>query len=227
MNAAFAQGLPEWFNALMYSPWLYAAAAGVFFVVFVCGLAALLVGRKKKTPVSASAGSKADVVSECCTLLSGQAKINGQARIILLAAGSLRDLPVTVSVNVAVRLANSHQCLLIDLDTKRDAVAHVFEVHGTDASALPVKTPVKNLSVWPAHCVSTLSPAKWEQMLAEARRTYDIVLFNAPYLNRLEQSEQIVRCTDAAVVFSADTPSAQSLCRLLSAGSCRVHKMRS
>jgi len=227
MNAVVAEGLPDWFNALMFNPWLYAAAAGVFFVVFICGLAGLLSGRKKNTLVGASAVSPADVVSECCALLSGEAKTNGQARTVLLVAGSLRDLPVTVPVHVAVRLADSHKCLLIDLDTKRDAVAHVFEIHVTDASALPVETPVRNLSVWPAHCVSTLSPAKWEQMLAEARRTYDIVLFNAPYLNRLEQNEQLVRCADAAMVFAADTPSAESLCRLLSTGSCRVLKMRS
>ena len=50
--------------------------------------------------------------------------------IIVLASDKVHSLPVTVAVNIAIRLAQKKQkVLLVDTDDERNAVAHVFDLN--------------------------------------------------------------------------------------------------
>lgn len=79
--------------------------------------------------------------------------IGGQDKTILMAAENVEELPVTIPVNIAMRLAQKNQrCLLIDLDLERDAIAKVFDVDsvavGKGAEAKAIGTCIGNLWVW-------------------------------------------------------------------------------
>ncbi len=84
-----------------------------------------------------------------------------KAKTILMAAESVKELGVTVPVNVAMRLAQrKKRCLLIDLDLERDAISRVFDVDcggpcgdkvGARAIVRETPTCIDNLWIWPAN----------------------------------------------------------------------------
>lgn len=225
MNAAWTEGLPDWLTALLYSGWVYAALGGVFFVIFVCGVVWLF-RRNDDTPAAAPADASTDSTFDYAPLLAAVGKPNGQARKVLLAAGSLNDLPVTIPVNAGVRLAGRGKCLLIDLDTKRDALARVFEIapDRCTAALTPVPTPIDNLHIWPAHRFSQRRQMDLKTLLTASQQNYDVILLNAPYLATHPDRGRIVRCAETAVLFARDKSAAESLRRLLESGSCRILK---
>ncbi|GAI60269.1 unnamed protein product, partial [marine sediment metagenome] len=73
----------------------------------------------------------------------------------LMAAESVKELPVTIPVNIAVHLAQRNQkCVLIDLDLKRGAISKVFDIDDVDGSnrvrGEAIATCINNLWVWAA-----------------------------------------------------------------------------
>jgi hypothetical protein len=225
MCAVSIEGLPEWFTALMYSPWFYGIAAGIFFVVLVCAVIGLLISRKQKASTACAAIPIRDAVRESCALLTALKKTTGRAPVVVLAGKTPRDLPIIIPVNIAIRLAETSKCLLIDLDTKRNAVASVFDMDGRDCSRLPLETPLEKVAIVPAHCQAALSTEKFKTILADARRSYDVVLLNAPYLDTFQRNGSLVRNADAAVVFTLAGQSADTVCRMLKKKGCPVLKV--
>jgi len=81
-----------------------------------------------------------------------------EATTILMAAENVSSLPVTLPVNIAVRLAQKGcNCLLMDLDLDRNAVAEVFDINQTgpdgqslDNGDIVFQSCVENLCVFPA-----------------------------------------------------------------------------
>lgn len=221
-----AEGFPEWVTSLMYSRWFYAAVGAFFFVVFVCGVVRLF-GKNDTLPKTSRPDNLPSASSsDDASLLEAVGKPNGRMRTILLAAGSLHDLPITLPVRLAIQLAESRKCLLIDLDTKRDALAHVFEIacDKNTAARSPVPTPIENLHIWPAHYFTRLRQMDLKSLLASAEKKYDTVLLNAPYLATHPDRGQIIRCADSAIVFGKDKKNVQPLQQLLEAGSCKILK---
>jgi hypothetical protein len=225
MNVPLLEGLPDWLTTLLYSRWLYAVLGGVFFVIFVCGVVRLF-RRNEGTPGAAQADAPTDSTFDYVHLLAAVGKPNGRARNVLLAAGSLNDLPITIPVNAGVQLAGRCKCLLIDLDTRRDAVARVFEITPDlcPAARTPVPTPIENLDIWPAHYFSRLRQMDLKTLLTASQQNYDVILLNAPYLSTHPDRRQIVRCADSAVLFAKDKKTAETLGLLLKSGSCKTIK---
>ena len=225
MSIAFIEGLPEWIEKPLYSGWSYAALGFFFFIIFIWGLFRLF--SKSNSPVKTAVGVQAEPSFDYAPLLNLIGKPNGRTKNILLAAGSLSDLPVTVSVHTAIQLAASSKCLLIDLDTKRDALACVFDItpDKCPANLSPIATPVENLHIWPAHYFSRVRQMDLKAALAWSENKYDIVLLNAPYLATHPDRGRIIRCAESAVIFAHDKANAKILQKLLAAGPCRVLKM--
>ncbi len=70
----------------------------------------------------------------------------------LLAAEDVNDMPVTLAVNIGFRVASAkHNCLLIDADAERGAIAKAFENNldeSEQAGDGPVKTCIDSLWIW-------------------------------------------------------------------------------
>lgn len=151
-------------------------------------------------------------------------KQNGRARSLLLAASSLTDLPVTVPVNIAFRLAETHKCLLVDLDTKRNAISRVFDIDLTQANgavqAGSYPTSLDNLFVWPARNFEVLRQMNLRALLGGAVKKYDYILIYAPYLTTLPDRLQIATSARRAIAFTGSNGT--QLMKLLAHCNCHV-----
>ncbi|MFZ9032444.1 MAG: hypothetical protein ACO21J_00615 [Anaerohalosphaeraceae bacterium] len=209
----------------LFSPlWLYLSVGGVVFlfllVMFILKLKKKRKGvvRLEKKPISQNA--------DIHQILNVLQKSNGQVRPVLLAASGLADLPVTIPVNLAVSLSNTGKCLLIDLDSKRDALAKVFEV---DSSKIephlkisPVPTEFDNLSVWPARYFDLLKQMDLRSLLDSASQKYDHILLYAPYLTVLADRKLIASCSKQAILLCKDIERREQLSRLLKKCDCEI-----
>ena len=227
MIAQDAEETGEWISSLMYSGWFYAVIAAMavfFFVTLILGLIWLFGHKKEKHPKTIPHAAQ-DTTFDYSALLAAAGTPNGKPRRLLLAAASLDNLPVTIPVNLAIQLAATEKCLLIDLDTRRDALSHVFEIASVPRPATPVVTGVANLHIWPAHLFTQFRQMDLKSLLAATQPRYDIILLNAPYLAAHPDRGRIIRCAESAVVFSKDKKSAAPLRKLLDKSPCKILKM--
>jgi len=158
-------------------------------------------------------------------ILTAIEKQNGRSTCFLLAASSLDELPVTVPVNLAIRMARTHSCLLIDLDMRRDAVARVFDIPAeTDNhKTVSYSTPIENLSIWPARNFERLRHMNLRLLVENAAKKYDYVLIYAPYLTTLPDRRQAAACAHHVFAFTGSNGTA--LLELLTQCNCKVQKM--
>lgn len=185
--------------------------------------------KKKKKPASAAVTLQATAPDATIqSILETLTPQNGQPQPLLLAASRLSDLPVTIPINLAIHLAGQGTCLLIDLDSKRDALAQVFDVDssrmGTHLRVSPVQTSFENLSIWPARYFDLLKHTNLQLLLNAASKKYDHTLLYAPYLTVLADRKQIAYCSKRAVVFckQSEQPAQDHLRRLLKVCNCKI-----
>lgn len=138
-------------------------------------------------------------------------------KTILMAAESTEALPVTVPVNIAMRLARKNQrCLLVDFDLQRDAVASVFDIDYGDANdsakrkilATGSPTCIKNLWAWSVSRVikadkdnENRKPVNIKQALAALEDQYDRLFVYAPAIGRLSDWQYVAACSQGAMLF--------------------------
>jgi hypothetical protein len=224
--------LPGGINSFLSSFWPYLAGG----LVLLCILIALLVlskgksrNKKKKTSTPAAPTLQAAKPEKMIqSILQTLPQKNGQSQTLLLAASRLGDLPVTVPINLAIHLAGRGSCLLIDLDSKRDARAQVFDVDSSRIDARlrvsPIPTSFENLSIWPARHFDLLKQTNLQLLLNAANKKYDHTLLYAPYLPVLADRKQIAHCSKQAIVFckQSDQNAQDHLHRLLDVCNCKI-----
>jgi len=157
---------------------------------------------------------------------------------ILMAAGSVAELPVTIPVNVAMRLAQANKrCLLVDLDFERHAISKVFDVDnlnpGDNLQAKAIATCVNSLWVWPASSFCKLDES-FETVLPDGviralENQYDYLLMYAPNMRSLPHWEQVTNSIHAAMLFGNASTEVEASCirnlhRLMMAYDCKVIK---
>lgn len=208
---------------MLGSVWI---AAGGIFLFAVLTAAVFIICRKRKAVVinaPVSPGKDPQDINYD-HLVAAIKKQNGRACSLLLAASSLTDLPVTVPVNLAMRLAETHKCLLVDLDVKRNAIARVFEINEAagngkvQASSYP--TSSENLFVWPARNFEVHRQMNLRALIDGAVKKYDYVLIYAPYLTTLPDRLQVAGCTRHAIAFTGQN--GVRLMQLLQHCNCKV-----
>ena len=231
MNVLSLVALQGWIFDIFDSQWFYYVIAGVF--AFVLIFTSLLLVPKKKKPRKTkkpqdrpAATSELSDPNDLNSIVETAKKASTHSRCLLLAGNSLEALPVTIPVNLAIHLAKTGTCLLIDLDTKRDAISKVFDLTAEEmptnlkVSSLP--TPVENLSVWPARNFDFLKQMNLRGLLEGANKKYDHVLIYAPYLTTLADRKQIAASAKYAMAFTGDHKTDSRLIRLLDTCNCKV-----
>ena len=209
----------------LYPGWITGVYASIGFTVtlislvaVVCSAVLLLFLKKKK-----NRGKRPKTVNPD-ELMQDIKALNGKASSLLFAANSFKDLPVTVPVNIAVELANTHTCLLIDLDTNRNAVAQVFGLNDGEMNhqltVRSVATDFEKLFIWPAKNFQLLKQMNVKQLIENASGKYDYILVYAPYLTTLPDRRQIASSCKHAFAFTG--PNDSSLLRLLGVCNCKV-----
>jgi hypothetical protein len=75
-------------------------------------------------------------------------EIHDRPRVVLLASDRVHSLPVTVALNIAIRLAQKNQkVLLVDTDADRNAVGNVFDLDADSMRKRVQPSSLENLSV--------------------------------------------------------------------------------
>lgn len=134
---------------------------------------------------------------------------SGEFKTMLLAAKSARDLPVTVPVNIAMRMAERNKrCLLIDLDFERNAIAKVFDIDEgrfkKEGKAKAVKTSVDNLWVWQSGKFGEAELPKIKKLIAGFESRCDCVFVYAANVKIMKDCGKISDCIGGAMLFGSE-----------------------
>ncbi len=168
--------------------------------------------------------NKADYYKALADLLESR---TAAPAVVVMAAGRVGELPVTVPVNIAMLLAKKHRrCLLVDLDRQRNAIARVFSLEptaaGSETGICELGTCIENLYIVPANRLpqadSHGDDGPLRQFISSATRRYDYVIAYAPSPEAISQCRHLADCNTAALVFGDDclrTTLAEAGCRIL------------
>ncbi len=158
-------------------------------------------------------------------LASHVANVGTDGMPVLFAALSAESLPVTVAVNVGIRLAQRGlRTLVIDAESGRQAVAAVFEADNRSVPMEPVATCVENLFVWGLNATASAGESTVDEAIRRIQ-DFDHVIVYAPNLPHQVHAKAIIAAAAGALIF-ADAPQEYSgLEQLLrKAGCCAVEQ---
>jgi hypothetical protein len=165
-----------------------------------------------------------------------RSKSTEETKALLMGAGCAEELPVTVPVNIAIRLAQQHQrCLLVDLDSERDAVAQVFDDggrdHGIQGEVCEIPTCISNLWICPASSLfkgeQDHGLLKLNDLLTDLKGRYDQLIVYAPNIGSVAEWEDVTEGIDLAMLFGNKESEVRGSAlgrsyRLLSDSGCEV-----
>jgi hypothetical protein len=163
-------------------------------------------------------------------------KCGGKIKTLLMAAEGVAGLPVTIPVNIALCLARKERrCLLVDLDTERNAIAKVFENDnkGPDAKHGPLGTPtcISNLWIWPASGFGKANGGhdllNLKNLITSVEDRYDHLIIHAPNIKPTVRWEQAASSIHLAMLFGkaehdAANTALGGLHRLLTDSGCNI-----
>jgi hypothetical protein len=144
---------------------------------------------------------------------------------ILLAGQSVSELPVTVAVELVVRIVQLRKkCLLIDMDQRRNAVATAFDIDSSSMQGKAVPTGIDHLWISPADDPENPAAVKLSRKVTNALRIFNYVVIYAPDVTAEGIPQQLVGVPDAAVVFGANESSDSLLqfAQSLASSGCHV-----
>ena len=125
-----------------------------------------------------------------------------EQKTVLFGAASIEELPVTVAVNVAIKLSErERRCLLIDADTKRGAVAKVFELGSDEIKDRTAETCIKNLSIRNGSDLAGVDIGAAKEKIQAISKDYDRVIIYAPNMNSANGGATLSYIAAGAIVF--------------------------
>jgi len=227
IDSLWFSGFQGWIQLIFGSVWTYLVLAFIFGVLCIIMVFRLRDRNKAKKTLSDSDRIQNCDGSNLCEdkLLKSIESLYGKPNTILLAAAGLECLPVTVPIRIALAASeNKKRCLLIDLDTRRDAVWKAFDLESQHTSSVFLPTPsgVENLSVLPAHFFQQNKVMNIRTIAENAQKNFDLILINAPYLDGHPDRNLISSCAEYAFVFAQETSQIQRLGKLCTTGHCKV-----
>ena len=209
------------------SVWTYVILMSFFALLLVLMLVHFLRNRNLKKPAV-----NTDSVNECSESRTCEEKLlhtietlSRAPKTVLLAAAGLEYMPVTVPIRIAMEVsAKKQRCLLIDLDTRRNAVWKAFglEAHHSSTAASPIPSGIRNLSVLPALYFEQNKVMNIGSITRSAEKQYDLILINAPYLDGHPDRKMITSSAQYAFVFAKEPSQIDRLQQLCNSGHCKV-----
>ena len=148
-------------------------------------------------------------------------------KVVLLAASSVKCLPITIPVNVSICLAEEgKRCLLVDMDLKRDAIAAAFQIE-EDSDTMPespvsYETSFENLRLWPAHNFRHISKIGIASVVGEAYGEFDFIIISDPYMDESAAQKQVAESAECGIVFAKDAAETGRLTQLLKTSQCSL-----
>lgn len=146
-------------------------------------------------------------------------------KTLLLAAENTINLPTTIAVNTAIRLAKTkRRTLIVDADFERNPVSKAFDIQPDKTKTRAVRTCIENLSV----CTSRRSTDSEQSNLAlivkKAVEIYDKVIIYAPDINS-HYAPQFTGIADRTIIFTDENIADNHLCRLLGSSASQALKI--
>jgi hypothetical protein len=134
-------------------------------------------------------------------------------KTLLLAAENTTNLPVTVAVNTAIRLAKTkYRTLIVDADFERNSVAKAFDVQPDKTKTKTVRTAIENLFICTCRRTAGREQSNLALIVKKAAGTYDKVIIYAPNINA-NSALMFAEIADRTIIF-ADRSDNQ-ICRQL------------
>jgi hypothetical protein len=225
-QAVLVIGFQGWMNAIFGSTLTY-LLLGVFFAGVLVLMSFYLRSSKspKPDPKDADRLNSCQGSGDCeSKLLSCLESLGGDSKTVLLAAAGLDCLPVTVPIRIAILSSEKNKrCLLIDLDTKRDAVWKSFGPSSPSGmSAFAAPSGIRNLSIVPAHYFEQNKQMNIASIARNIQKQYDLILINAPYLDGHPDRKMIASSARYAFVFANEPAQADRLAKLCAASRCKI-----
>lgn len=224
-EAIQASGFQGWFNTIFGTVWTYL----LLVLFFVSVLAAVLIRplrpfRSRKAVSQTSNQAFGTFLHSEMQLFEILKKEPSKPKTVLLAAAGLECLPVTVPIRLALLSSRSKlRCLLIDLDTKRDAVWKAFgDPSSNGSSPVPAASGLENLSLVPAHYFHQTRQMDLASLLRRVKNQYELILINAPYLDGHPDRNMIASSAEQAFLFVKEDSQAQRLFNLCQSRGCRI-----
>lgn len=228
-----AINLPGWAKSIILSYWTYIAIAAVFGAILLVVLGMLLKSLfsnkslrrprpgRKKGDVSVVLSPQQIPTEELTSLILA---LRQSPRTVLFGAAGLHCMPVTIPIRLAVRLAaTGKKCLLIDLDTRRDAMARVFRIPVKNPPSFePVPTSADNIRLIAAHVFGGSKTMNIQPIVRAAKKKYDVILISAPYLDGHPDRRLIAAAAAYAVLFVQIPAQMERLETLCKSAGCKI-----
>jgi hypothetical protein len=144
---------------------------------------------------------------------------------ILLAGQTVAHLPLTIAVELVVRIVQlNKKCLLIDMDPARHAVATAFDIDSSSMQGKAVPTGIENLWISPADNPDNPMAIKLSRKVANALKTLEYVVIYAPNATIETVQQQLVGTSNAAIIFGTEkeTLSLEQFSKTLLRQGCRT-----
>jgi hypothetical protein len=123
--------------------------------------------------------------------------IRETGRIFILAAEEVTNLPVTVAVNTALRLAKDGETvLMIDAEPGRNAIAEVFDLQESARESRAEASCIENLSVWLGR---EFVEGRLDN-LANLALNYQRILIYAPQIRMLSAGVDLAKLADQVIL---------------------------
>jgi hypothetical protein len=146
-----------------------------------------------------------------------------EQKAVLFAAESVAELPVTVAVNVAIRISKKNcRCLLIDADEGRNAIAEVFEMEPGRMQDEPAGSCIENLSIWADGDLAGRDTQYPQERIKTFASQYDRVIIYAPNMKSFLKRQTLLDIAANAIVFKTDNRDDNQVCRLLRESNCQL-----
>ncbi|MEJ5258775.1 MAG: hypothetical protein WHS88_01125 [Anaerohalosphaeraceae bacterium] len=224
-EAIQASGFQGWFNTIFGTVWTYLLLVLFFASVLVAVLIrSLRPFRSRKNISQTSHQTFGTFLHSETQLFEILKKEPSKPKTVLLAAAGLECLPVTIPIRLALLSSQAkRRCLLIDLDTKRNAVWKVFAKTSSNGSAaLPAESGIDNLFLIPAHYFDQTRQMNLAPLLRQVKKQYELILINAPYLDGHPDRNMIVSSAEQAFLFVKEDSQAQRLINLCQSRKCKI-----
>ncbi|MCK5174684.1 MAG: hypothetical protein KAR47_14925, partial [Planctomycetes bacterium] len=163
-----------------------------------------------------------DSIDDYYDEITGYVDKSGKDRMpVLFGAESFNDLPVTVVVNVAIRISEKgHSCLIIDADSERNAVARVFDIPPEQIRDKPAETCIKGISIFSGG--NAVGSDCLKEAISVSAKCYDRVIIYAPDMSESSEAELFAGAACGAVIFISAGGDESRLSGLVEGSNCEV-----